>query len=130
MRLAWSRSHGEPMETLTFPVHSADPPSNGGVDNSADATATSAGAPGGFSLERRNAWDVIAGQGDALSDLRDFLETTEENPALRAAATLRAMDRLRDALLLIEETASVETPVPLMLQDVALLGRQLLQRLC
>ena len=38
------------------------------------------------------------------------------------------MDRLRDALLLIEETAS-ETPVPLMLQDVALLGRQLLQRL-
>ncbi|QCH14389.1 hypothetical protein CB0101_05115 [Synechococcus sp. CB0101] len=66
---------------------------------------------------------------DALGDLRDFLETTEENPALRAAATFRAMDRLRDALLLIEETASVETPVPLLLQDVALLGRQLLQRL-
>jgi len=42
---------------------------------------------------------------------------------------LRATDRLRDALLLIEETASVETPVPLLLQDVALLGRQLLQRL-
>ena len=39
------------------------------------------------------------------------------------------MDRLRDALLLIEETASVETPVPLLLQDVALLGRQLLSRL-
>jgi hypothetical protein len=37
--------------------------------------------------------------------------------------------RLRDALLLIEETASVETPVPLLLQDVVLLGRQLLQRL-
>lgn len=35
------------------------------------------------------------------------------------------MDRLRDALLLIEETASVETPAPLLFQDVALLGRQL-----
>jgi hypothetical protein len=66
---------------------------------------------------------------DALGAVSEFLETTEENPALRAAATLRAMDRLRDALLLIEETASVETPVPLLMQDVALLGRQLLSRL-
>jgi hypothetical protein len=64
-----------------------------------------------------------------LGDLRRFHEDIEENPALRAAATLRAMDRLRDALLLIEENASVESPVPLVLQDVALLGRQLLQRL-
>jgi hypothetical protein len=37
--------------------------------------------------------------------------------------------RLRDALLHAEETASVGTPTPLLLQDVALLGRQLLQRL-
>jgi hypothetical protein len=66
--------------------------------------------------------------GDALGALSEFLEDIEENPALRAAATLRAMDWLRDAVLLIEETAS-ETPVPLMLQDVALLGRHLLQRL-
>jgi hypothetical protein len=35
----------------------------------------------------------------------EFFEDIEENPAFRAAATLRAMDRLRDALLLIEETA-------------------------
>jgi hypothetical protein len=42
---------------------------------------------------------------------------------------LRARDRLRDAQLLIDETASVETLVPLLLQDLALLGRQLLQRL-
>ncbi|QVV66545.1 hypothetical protein [Synechococcus sp. LA31] len=64
-----------------------------------------------------------------MGALSEFLEDIKENPALRAAATLRAMDRLRDALLLIEETASVETPVPLLLQDVALLARQLLQRL-
>jgi hypothetical protein len=98
-------------------------------DNSADATATSAGAPGGFTLESRNAWDVVAHQGDALSELREFVEDVEESPALRAAATLRAMDRMRDALELIPETASAETPVPLMLQDVVLLARQLLQRL-
>ena len=42
---------------------------------------------------------------DALGALSEFLETTEENPALGAAATLRAIDRLRDALLLIGETA-------------------------
>ena len=57
---------------------------------------------------------------DALGALSEFLEDIEENPALRAAATLSAMDRLRDALLLIEETASVETPGSLLLQDVAL----------
>ena len=57
---------------------------------------------------------------DALGALSEFLEDIEENPALRAASTLRAMDRLGDALLLIEETASVETPGSLLLQDVAL----------
>ena len=64
-----------------------------------------------------------------MSDPPDLPEDIEVNPAIRAAATLREIDRLPDALLLIEETASVETPVPLLLQDVALLGRQLLQRL-
>jgi hypothetical protein len=65
--------------------------------------------------------DHVAGvSGDALSDSPESLKDIKENPALRAAATLRAMDRLRDALLLIEETASVESPVPLLLQDVAL----------
>lgn len=67
--------------------------------------------------------------GDTLGDLRELIEDIEENPALIAAATFRSMDRLRDALLLIEETAAVETPVPLLLQDVILLGRQLLQHL-
>jgi hypothetical protein len=45
------------------------------------------------------------GQGDALSDLREFLKDIEENLPLRATATLRAMDRPCDALLLNEETA-------------------------
>jgi len=39
------------------------------------------------------------------------------------------MDRLRDALLRVEETASAKTPEPLLLQDASLLVRELLQRL-
>lgn len=75
-------------------------------------------------------WSVPAGVcGDALGGLGEFLKDMEENSALRAGTTLRAMDRLRDALLRVEETASAKTPEPLLLQDASLLVRELLQRL-
>jgi hypothetical protein len=64
-----------------------------------------------------------------LGGLGEFLKDMEENSALRAGTTLRAMDRLRDALLRVEETASAKTPAQLLLQDASLLVRELLQRL-
>jgi hypothetical protein len=129
-QLAWNRSHGEPAdaETLTFPIHHADPPPDTGGSGFSAGDDAVVGGDDGFSLQR-SAWDVLSGQGLMLADLREYLEDCDENPALRAAATLRAMDRLRDALHAIPEDADLEQPITLALMDAALLARQLLSRL-
>ena len=94
-----------------------------------DASTISTGASDGFTNGALSAWDVIAGQGTLLSDLRSFLEDVAEQPQLRSCATLRALDRIRDALEKVPETSAADASVELMLQDVALLATQVLQRL-
>ena len=44
-------------------------------------------------------------------------------------ATLRSLDRLRDALEQVPESAALSDPVVLRVQDAVLLARQLLSRL-
>ena len=75
------------------------------------------------------AWDALAGQGDLISDLRDYLKEIDENPDLRAAATLRSLGRIRAELDRIPETCGLGDPVVLKVQDVVLLARQLMSRL-
>lgn len=92
-----------------------------------DATTISTGASDGFT--NGSAWDVIASKGLLASDLADFLNEVDQEPAFRAAATLQALSRVREALQGVDELADVKTPVEVHLQDLALLSRQLLARL-
>lgn len=128
--LQWDRSHGD-VETVVIP-RQADPPLSGGVEHhSAGDAAVSHGGADGFPLapESRSAWDVVCNQGVMLAPLREHLEDLEENPALRAAAVLRALERGRDALMQVDENAELDAPVTVLAADLALLLRQLLQRL-
>jgi len=126
-QLQWSRSHGE----ISLPT--ADPPTDpiSGCQVGAEQRDQSMGASADLCPAelRATAWDVLSGQGMSLSDLREFAEEVDENAALRAAALLRALDRLRDELDRIPETADLSDPVTLRVQDAVLLARQLLSRL-
>ena len=72
---------------------------------------------------------MVAGQSASASDLRDFIEASDHEPALRAAATLQALSRLREALSQVDEMAAVDSTLEIHLQDAVLLCRQLLSRL-
>ena len=76
-----------------------------------------------------SAWDVVANTNDGLTELWAFLDETETNPTLRSAATLRSLDRLRDALDRMPAEADLNQTVELRVQDVALLARFMLSRL-
>ena len=92
--------------------------------------ALAGNATGGSGFPNRaTAWDVLAGQPDCVTDLQDFLRDIDENSSLRAAATLRSLDRLRAELEKVPETCGLGDPVVLKVQDVMLLARQLMQRL-
>ena len=72
---------------------------------------------------------MVAGAANTKTDLGDFLRDISENHELRAAATLRALDRLRDSLDRVPSDASFGDPVVLRVQDVALVARAMLSRL-
>ena len=76
-----------------------------------------------------SAWDVLAGQPGCESDLLDYVQQLEGTPELRSAATLRSLDRLRDALERVPESAGLGDPITIRLQDAALFMRQMLSRL-
>ena len=76
-----------------------------------------------------SAWDVVANAADTLSELGEFLEETDANPTLRSAATLRSLDRFRDALDRLPADADLNQTVELRVQDVALVARSMLSRL-
>ena len=100
--------------------------------------AAGGGGTAGFSLDSQQvillegdstAWDVVANANDTLSELGQFLEDLNDNPTLRSAATLRSLDRFRDALDRLHADADLNQPVELRLQDVALVARSMLSRL-
>ena len=108
-----------------------------GSDRKSVATA-GGGGTAGFSLDSQQvillegdstAWDVVANANDTLSELGQFLEDLNDNPTLRSAATLRSLDRFRDALDRLHADADLNQPVELRLQDVALVARSMLSRL-
>ena len=76
-----------------------------------------------------SAWDVVANAADTLSELGEFLEETDTNATLRSAATLRSLDRFRDALDRLPADADLNQTVELRVQDVALVARSMLSRL-
>ena len=101
-------------------------PGRGVVPGGLESVATADGGVG-FSLQA-SAWDTVAGMSQTLNDLSDFLADLDDNPTLRAAANLRALDRLRDSLDRVPSDAGLRDPVVLTVQDAALLARQLLTR--
>ena len=75
-------------------------------------------------------WDAIAGQGELGTDLGDWLDELDRNPALRAAATLRALERIRLELSRCPSASTgLEDPIQISVRDAALLARQVLARL-
>ena len=80
-------------------------------------------------INQATAWDVLAGQGELITDLCDYLKDVDEHPDLRAAATLRSLSRIRIELEKVPETCGLGDPIVLKVQDVALLARQLMSRL-
>ena len=122
-------------ERSVFAEASVDPPStpSGVVNRAPDAGVPSrASAPHQIqegSAPLASAWDVLAGQPECESDLLDYMRQLDESPELRSAATLRSLDRLRDALERIPESAQLGDPVTIRLQDALLIARQMLSRL-
>jgi len=98
-----------------------------GSDKDSVATA-GGGGTAGFTLGG-TIWDVVAGQPQFLSDSQHFLDQIEESPALRSAALLRSMERLRQELDRIPESASLDDPVTLTVRDALLISRRLLSPL-
>ena len=90
---------------------------------------TADGGIGFSSSDGASAWSVMAGQGQTLTELGEYLRQLEDEPDLRAAATLRSLSRVRTELERLPESAQLGDPVVLHLRDVALLARQLLSRL-
>ena len=77
-----------------------------------------------------SAWDVLCGEGDLLTDAREWVKEIEENASIRSAATLRCLDRMRDALKGKNEAVGLDdTTVELSVRDALLLSRQMLSRL-
>ena len=105
---------------------SGDLPPLGAEGSEALATG---GGTSGFPNRVANAWDVLAGRPECLTDLQDFLNDLNESPDLRAAATLRSLTRIRTELERIPEHCELSDPVVLKVQDVVLLARQLMSRL-
>ena len=113
-----------------------DPPevvTNPGADGEdrAPVAPAAGGGTSGFTnhCNQATAWDCLAGQGELISELGDFLKSLDESPDLRAAATLRALSRVREELERVPESAQLSDPVQLRLQDVVLVARQLMSRL-
>jgi hypothetical protein len=72
----------------------------------------------------------MAGRAELCSDLADWLLEIDQNPALRAAATLRALERVRRELERCPATGTgLEDPIQISVRDAALLARQVLARL-
>lgn len=109
---------------------SVDPPLlpiGAGSDRAPEAPSQDGGVSG-FS-NHASCWDCLAGQPECLSEVLDHIQRLEESPELRSAATLRSLDRLRDQLERIPESASLNDPVVLRLGDVLVIARQMLSRL-
>ena len=107
---------------------SVDPPvpaSGGGAERAPDDSA----AGGSGFTNQGSVWDVMSGQGELLTDLRDFLGRLDSEPRLRASANLRTMSRVREHLERIPELAAMGDPVELRLQDVLVLMNQLMARM-
>jgi len=111
---------------------SVDPPAAAfvgvGSNRAPEALGQDGGVPG-FPLDDGSAWSTTLGDPAYMNDLTDFLEEIEANPNKKAAAHLRALDRLRLQLTRIPEGSELDTPVAIPLHDAALLARWLLGRL-
>ena len=135
VHLAWDRSHGEPMETLTFPVHSADPPAPGGVGvNSAGATAAAdGGVSSGFTLSRAESpslWELLTDTAEEVpicSPTTTLLDQLEENPRFRRGQVAGALAELRAALLRVSHTANGSESVSLQAGTVVVIAHTLLR---
>ena len=107
---------------------SVDPPApalGGGAERALDDSA----AGGSGFTNQGSVWDVMSGQGELFSDLREFLGRLDGDPRLQASANLRTMSRVREHLERIPESAAMSDPVELRLQDVLVLMNQLMARM-
>ena len=130
-QLKWSRSHGDsdPVETLVIP-RSGDPPAVAAAAAGPGASGEDAtgGGAGGQSLPLDPVWVRMIEAGDPM-DLADHMTAMAENPSLRAAALLRALERSRDLLEGIDSNAPLDLPVTIPVADLVSLTQLALARL-
>lgn len=98
------------------------------------SAGVSGGQRGGASLSPTHeatpsAWDVLCGEGELITDAREWVESIESRSDLRSAATLRCLDRLRDELVMVHESTELDSTVAVTVRDALLLSRQMLSRL-
>ncbi len=130
-------SEDPPVVTLGGDERCADEPAatggGGGFPNASDPTGSD--LPSGQARVQpesdpiATAWDCLCGQGQSLSDLREFLEELQSTPELRAGATLRTLTRIRWELERTPESARLNDPIAITLRDAAVLMSQMLSRL-
>jgi len=130
-QLRWSRSHGDsdPVETLVIP-RSGDPPEAGtpAAGPGANGEAVVSGGAAAESLPLDPVWIRMIEAGDPM-DLADHIAAMAENPSLRAAALLRALERSRDLLEGVDSNAPLDLPVTIPVGDLVVLTQLALARL-
>lgn len=116
-------------DSITSP-RSADPPPDEGAGTSAGTDAEGGGASGFLTaMDGDCLWDLAAGfRSPSLSPLDDMLVEARENPELRAALNLQAVNDLRKVLMQTPSTVGADDPVVLPARAAVLLAVMLLQR--
>lgn len=120
------------MTDETFDMASAAPPALGGVGTTADATATDAGALGGFTLRDYDepAWArMVAHQYGSPPQVGDLIDQMADSADLRAAATLQTLERLKALMQRMPLEMPVDADVSIKASDLVVAARALLSRL-
>jgi hypothetical protein len=138
VHLAWSRSHGEPMEpeTLTFPVHqmrSGDPPAGGASPVGPGAHGDEAvygGVAANSLLEGTDLWALVVGDDCSIaSGVADGLAQLQEQPGRLASARLKALAELQAVMRNQSNGVAWDAPITVPVGDLVLVVQLAMERL-
>ena len=109
----------------------ADPPSEGGADNSAGATAAGVGGgDSGFTFELPTLWQLLTDTAEEIaftSPTTMLLDQLEDSPRFRRGQVAGALADLQEVLEKVSHTADGTEPVSLQAGTVLILAHTLLR---